>query len=91
MDFALFMERYGYEILLWLMVGFTGGFLTGFIILWIYLTSGAAVLIVVYLGIMGLLRRLYEFLFGENPDALSEGNEVNKERGRSSMLFMGRF
>jgi hypothetical protein len=90
-DFALFMERYGYEILLRLMIGFTVGFITGVLIFWSYLTSGAAFLIVVYTGIMAVLKRLYEFLLGENPDAPSEGNEVNKVRERSSMLFMGRF
>jgi hypothetical protein len=90
-DFALFMEKYGYEILLRLMVGLTVMFITGTVLFWSYVTSGAAFLIVVYVGIMALLKRLYEFLFGENPDVPSEGNELNRERARSFMLFMDHF
>ncbi|ASJ06013.1 hypothetical protein A3L08_01025 [Thermococcus pacificus] len=90
MDFGLFMERYGYALLLRLMVILSFGVMVGTLLFWGYFTNGIAVIFgLLYAGIMILLKRLYEFLFGEDPNAISEKTEVDRERARS--FFMNRF
>jgi|GEM_PF-3778622 len=77
MDFDVFMERYGYDILLVLMVVFTFGFLGWFLL---FLSSLAtfflALFVAVYVGLSMLLRRLYVFLFGEDPEFASDSPVV---------------
>ncbi len=90
MDFGLLMERYGYALLLRLMVILSFGVIVGTLLFWGYLTNGIAAFFVwLYAGAMLLLKRLYELLFAENPDLLSEKNGGNKQQAKR--FFMNRF
>ncbi len=90
MDFGLLMERYGYALLLRLMVILSFGVIVGTLLFWGYLTNGIAAFFVwLYAGFMLLLKRLYELLFAENPDLMSEKNEGNKQQAKR--FFMNHF
>ncbi|NJE46744.1 hypothetical protein E3E35_04795 [Thermococcus sp. GR7] len=90
MDFALFMERYGYEILLRVMILSAFGIIAGLFAFWGYFTGGIAPLLVgVYAFLMAGMAKLYLFLFAENPRKMESENELNRERGRK--FFMNRF
>jgi len=68
MDLALFMERYGYSVLLDAMVVFTFGFLGGTVLFWAHLATSLILPVVLgYVGAELLIRRLYSLLFGEAP------------------------
>ncbi|WP_157065483.1 hypothetical protein [Thermococcus celericrescens] len=89
-DFGLLMERYGYALLLRLMIALSIGVIVGTLLFWGYFTNGIAAFFVwLYAGVMLLLKRLYEFLFAENPNLLSEKNEGNRQRAKR--FFMNRF
>ncbi len=90
MDFGLLMERYGYALLLRLMIALSFGIMVGTLLFWGYFTNGIATFFVgLYAGVMLLLKRLYDLLFAENPDLLFEKNEGNRQRARR--FFMNHF
>lgn len=82
-DFALFMERYGYRILLGFMIAFTFGFIAGIVAFWSYFTNGFAAPILGMYGLaVGVVWKAYVFLFGEDPKLYEDSTEKYRERGR---------
>ncbi|NJD98415.1 hypothetical protein E3E26_01190 [Thermococcus sp. LS1] len=89
-DFDLFMERYGYKLLLWLMMTVSLSIIAGVLFFWGYFTNGIATIAVgVYSGILVVLRKMYTILFGEDPRKLEDTGESNRRMGRR--FFMNRF
>ncbi|WP_145955314.1 hypothetical protein [Thermococcus henrietii] len=88
MDITLFMERYGYNVLLRLMTAFTFGFIGGIPLFFAHVaTRLVGLLIVGYIGVEMVIRRLYRFISGEDPGSVGDNSTITAVQSERNKNF----